>query len=404
MPITLSDFLNFPFNSGRGVRANQVDGFTGLLYSFDLAYDSNTNRFEGTFTPAVESVSIGSLVAFETPATIPNNNMAAVCVLPVGGVDTEFAISDEGFNPILNNSLAPNTLYWARIYSGLSFVILSSNPSRSITRRVNRSISNADLKDLDTAYIDLVPTPGAGKYIEVSQFWLKRTGADRLPSNTPIYRLAISPNTVITEAEALAGNSTPFSSRALDIPGFSTAHYLFFGVNVLTQDIVGFDNIDFSAWEAVPGTIEVDGVTMKWLRTTASYANLAAIGATTLQGSIDRSRAYANAVANGAYLAMVFNPRALGTFPLATDEYVGVAFHGLDGFLRESGATPVNAEAVGGHQLQENNALLFGVIIGQPRERLDSSYSALGWAEYLNGIDDIAIEINIQYQVHNIDT
>ena len=89
---------------------------------------------------------------------------------------TEFAITDEGFNPILNNSLAPNTLYWARIYSGLSFVILSSNPSRSITRRAMRSISNAELKDLDTAYIELVPSPGAGKYIQVLQLWMKRTG------------------------------------------------------------------------------------------------------------------------------------------------------------------------------------------------------------------------------------
>ena len=53
----------------------------------------------------------------------------------------------------------------------------------------------------------------------------------------------------------------------------------------------------------------MDGVTMKWQRTTASYANLADVGASTLRGAPDRSRAYANAVASGAYLGMVFNPR-----------------------------------------------------------------------------------------------
>ena len=26
MPVTLSDFLNFPFNGGRGIRTNQLDG------------------------------------------------------------------------------------------------------------------------------------------------------------------------------------------------------------------------------------------------------------------------------------------------------------------------------------------------------------------------------------------
>ena len=402
MPITFRDFLTFPFNDGQGIRANQVDGFTGVNYLFDLTYNSNNNRYEGTFTPAIASAAIGSLVAFETPDTIPNNNMAAICSLPVGAVDTDFAILDASLAAITNAALTPSTLYWGRIYAGLSFVVISSTASGSITRRVVRSVSNIELKALDTTYIELVPAPGAGKYIEVGQSWIQRSGSDRLPSSTSRSILAVSPNIVITEAEALAGNSTPFGNRALDIPDFSTPHYLFFGVNVLSPPIGIFENMNFSDWETVAGTVEVDGITMKWIRTTAAYANLAAVGATTVRGFSDTSRAYAAHVSQYSYLAVAFNPSALLTFPLSAGEYDFTTGTGLDDFLRDSEATPVFAESVSGHRLRENIPLLFGAIIGQPRTRRSSSYSAEGWAEYLNGIDDIAIDVRVQYQIHEI--
>ena len=58
------------------------------------------------------------------------------------------------------------------------------------------------LKNLDTNYVEILPAPGIGQYLEVMQFWIHKSGSDLPPTHTPIYRLAISPDASLSEAEA----------------------------------------------------------------------------------------------------------------------------------------------------------------------------------------------------------
>ena len=54
-------------------------------------------------------------------------------------------------------------------------------------------ITNAQLKNLDSNYIELVEAPRAGKYIQVEQLWMEKSGSDPPASIYPrMYYVAIS--------------------------------------------------------------------------------------------------------------------------------------------------------------------------------------------------------------------
>lgn len=287
MPIRFRDYIEFAFGDGKGVLAGQVDGFTGIHYTFDLAYNYNTNKYDGTFTPTIASIEIGGLVAFETPDTIPNNDLEAVCSLPVGGVDTDFTIKAQGFSVIKNSSLAPSTLYWSRVSSGLTLVILSSTSAGAVTRRVYRTITNSELKALDTNYIELVPSPGAGKHIRIRGVSLKKQGDDQPATFTREFRFYSSTSDTLNATEAEAGytsgviDSNTRSHRTPPVE-WDEARYLYVGVHATQPDIVEIAQYwrrhltqvqenRISEFTRVPGVIDIAGESYKFWKSNDTF-------------------------------------------------------------------------------------------------------------------------------------
>ena len=47
-----------------------------------------------------------------------------------------------------------------------------------VTQQAQLWVTNAQLKTLDTDFLEIVPSPGAGRYIQVEQVWLQKHGTD----------------------------------------------------------------------------------------------------------------------------------------------------------------------------------------------------------------------------------
>ena len=451
MPITLRDFFTFPFNGGKGIKKNQVDWSVDdsdlddliqqqsvkVLYSFDLAYNAATDEYHGTFTPVTSSAPIGALVAFETPDTLPSNDLAAVVVLPVDGAETEFDVLDSGLNALLNSGLAPKTLYWARVYSGLSLVILSSSSVGAISRQVNRTISNAELKTLDTDYIELIGVPGAGKFIEPQSITLTKNGSDA-PTTTQRFYTAVSADDTLTAVEAAAGVSTlvdpstlrSFGSSGIPLPSFSTDSHLFIGTEVgfpsivpthidINGEVQGSNRGVGSGWEEVAGTLTVNSVETQWVKLTISeaggqddteiwtdnYSEGAVWGYLTGGASVDELEEYAQ-------LAIIIDDTdPTLSNPLEASD-TGTSFRPLppsleglsliynpelkDVLALSAGGGQV--QTFGGQSLQENKALTIGLFIATDRygTHLEAVYDS-----YLESVDDVTIDVKVTYSIHS---
>ena len=134
-----------------------------------------------------------------------------------------------------------------------------NTPVSAITQ-VQLAISNAQLKTLDTDYIEAIAAPDAGKYIQVHGIWTRKRGADIPPAITRLYRSAVSTDTTLTETEALAGVLS--TNTFLSLPNWSVSSYLFVGVGNTQPDLYGLnvptteEPHDYFArvFERVPGT------------------------------------------------------------------------------------------------------------------------------------------------------
>ena len=277
-----------------------------------------------------------------------------------------------------------------------------------------RTITNAELKNLDTTYIELVEAPRNGKYIQVEQLWMEKTGDDPPATVYPrSYHVAISEDNALTTAEAAAGNSATFTF--VNIPTWPSGdRYIFVGVPTSHADIVGLnvptteEPEDFFArvFEEYAPIVEVDGVPIKWWRTTLAYA--------TPEEVFRQTYVTGWTVATGPTISDILQRMWIGSifveptvdvadYPVhsASDEYAWVAGNLLETVLR-SPDERLWGEAVGAHGFLEDMPLVLAAGLTQPRTTRDRYYSAAAFDEYMLPVNDVELLVVVRYQIHDL--
>ena len=271
---------------------------------------------------------------------------------------------------------------------------------------VRLDISNAQLKQLDTQYHELIPAPGFRQFIEVEQVWLLKSGNDRPPEHTEFYRIAVSPNPVLTEAEALEIDGRPNTFSDMPIPDWQTPHYFYVGVSATSSDAARVSYIRAElgtfdeVFERVPGTLDVDGLAIKWWRTRVSYAtrqSLFIFGRTGTRVRVDFFAPIPDRIGSNSFLALLYSDNPVGDRPYTNGEYSSGVFWRIGTLLGENGGT-IFAQSVGGQSLFEDQALLLGSVVAGAK---DTYYSPAVWDQYLADVDDVRLEMLVRYSIHS---
>ena len=278
-----------------------------------------------------------------------------------------------------------------------------------------RTITNAELKNLDTTYIELVEAPRAGKYIQVEQLWMEKTGVDPPATVYPrAYHVAISEDNVLDGLEAAAGNSATFTF--VNVPTWAAGNrYIFIGVPTSQADIVGMnlptteepEEVFIRLFEAASVEVTVAGVPIKWWRTKLAYANAGAAlaGQTYLTGWTDAPGPTISDILRRVWIGSLFvEPTVdVADYPVhsASDEYAWVAGSLLDTVLR-SPDERLWGEAVGAHGFLEDMPLVLGAGLTQPRSTRDRYYSAAAFDEYMMPVNDVELLMVVRYQIHDL--
>ena len=268
---------------------------------------------------------------------------------------------------------------------------------------VRLDISNAQLKQLDTQYHELIPSPGFRQFIEVEQVWLLKSGNDRPPEHTEFYRIAVSPNPVLTEAEALEIDGRPNTFSEMPIPDWQTPHYFYAGTSATNQDVDAVNGIRFVSFdeifERVPGTLTVDGLAIKWWRTRVPYATrntLFDFGRTSTRLRRNFNQPIPDRIGSSNFLALLYSDNPVGDRPYSGGQYSSGIFWGWGSLLGVDGGT-IFAQSVGGQGLREDQALLFGSIVAGT----GIYYSAAVFDQYLADVDDVRLEMLVRYSIHS---
>lgn len=280
------------------------------------------------------------------------------------------------------------------------------------------------LKELDDTYIELVPAPGATRFIEVSQVWLRKDGDDvPMPNRPDSLVLGVS-----TGQQIAAGDLMPVTydhSGSLVVNPFSdfvswnAARYVFFGRAIDQRDFAqAYDGSRTSEaffdtlYERVPGTLDVRGVPTKLWRTKATYADTAAFQAAIngdfFQVSNSRNPAPVD-VRRYMTLSLILADAGANRRPLASggysgsggDDYTAIGSRYLDGILNLPDQSMISY-SVGGHQLRANAPLLLGVDYRGDRQYIDSRYTPAVYDAWLADLSDAALAIAVRYSVHDV--
>ena len=431
-PFAFADLRNLSDNLSAGDRTEirrKIGATSGVgtgsgqtVYSFDLAYMAD-DKYHGSFVPVLSDLpAAGALIAFETPDTVPVNDLAPVLRLPVGGIDTDFIVFDGPFGaPITNSQLVPNTIYWGYIVGQVAVFILSSTVGGAIVRRVVRSITNAELKTLDTDYIELIPAPGAGKFLLPKSFSVTKRGSD--PANRlRTYYAAATEDTVLTQAAAAAAASGSNPS-ALPLPAWTAGEtrWIWIGTPSNQPDILprqfrrneanGGSNGIVESAVADATTLTVAGVEINWWRvdTNAELGDDYSEGS--LRLTIPSATPSNQTVSLNTHFALMYNvedadeplyywqPRFGSARKTAGLSVVAgldddTEFH--DWFQLAAGA--IYGAALGGQVIHENEPLLFGALI--TNTPITSYYDMDAWDAFWQGVDDATIDIVVNYEIH----
>ena len=374
-------------------------------------YDAAETRIEGDLALSDASdIALGHLMVFKVPVTLPNS--VARAEIRIGGETANRAIRDYQQRMVTIGEMTPGRFYWS-IVSATGLVVLNPVGEPDITRRYQRTITNAELKNLDTDYVELVPAPGADKFLSVQLASITKTGSDVPPTqNARWYGVAISTDTVLTEAEVAAGNSQTYAF--LNVPTWPAGQqrYVFVGVPDDRRDITGInvptteEPEDFFArvFERVPGTVNnADGVPIKWWRTMVAYDTPEDVfgGQSYTSGwSNDENTAILENIIRYAYTGLMQVIDTASDKPLhnGAEEFTWITGH-LSNVLLSADADHRFLSSVGGHDLNENTALVYGVMINRLRSGRDGSYSAAAFDGFMEPVDDVALEISVNYQV-----
>ena len=146
------------------------------------------------------------------------------------------------------------------------------------THRTTLSLN--DIKGLFETPIELIPAQGDGTYVDLRQFWIRKTGND-VPGtfSIPPFRAAISSNKKLNVSEAEAGTLTTVGENVW-LPSSRGTFYLFIGVPIDYEDIVDAAFYNSNDWDStfeMAGGLTVDSVDYKWWRTKTTYTKRADI-------------------------------------------------------------------------------------------------------------------------------
>ena len=262
-------------------------------------------------------------------------------------------------------------------------------------------VSNAELKTLDTDYIQIAPAPGAGKSIQVNQVFLRKHGDDVPPEVDSKTYVTISPDVDLSAAEiaaALVGN----------IPAWAAGdRYLFVGRSVTDAPLerVGITTAGYEVYTqdlpmtALPGTMDLAGRPLWWYRSTDVVPQTLSEGFVTY---IRQSVPTIGRLLSSANLALAFIGDDTLALPVHSDDVFTFAhFYHWVGLLHEPDDALL-ASAIGGHNLIEGAALQLGIMVNDRRQYRDTrGWSAAAWDALMAPVDDVSFDLRVNYQIHD---
>ena len=305
----------------------------------------------------------------------------------------------------------------------------------------NAYIDGSEIKELDQTYIEIAPAPGAGKYIAVDSIYSRwgRTADVAPPIYTDYQYLAISEDTTLTEAEATntstgrrtePGQTFPVAS----LPTWdSGSRYIFVGVPESSLDVWAvIDNNDpydsqesdpsspraefLSDWERVPGTTDIDGIPVKWWRTSAAVASYPSSRFSGVWVSLDVGGDISRTITGLRLLVSLLFAKGSQAKPLYwqqddffgsgyTDEALPVLTRLLEDVLKEPNDTTL-AETVGNHTLLENSPLVLGILADaeRPPSGETNVYSSTAYDDYTKALTaaNSGMGLVVRYAIHDI--
>ena len=174
---------------GAFVDGRVTTGGTGNVsanYVADAAFNTTTNRLTLTISNPPTSVNIGDGLLFVAPNNITtSDDPITITVTGSGGaLDTARNLLDLDLSRVAPVQLLPRRLYEiTRIHDATRsgaisyfFKIALALSQVVPTRRVTLSLSESEVRNLDTDYHELVAAPGAGRIIEISRWFIALAG------------------------------------------------------------------------------------------------------------------------------------------------------------------------------------------------------------------------------------
>ena len=385
-----------------------------VRFALDLTWDATESVFTGdVYFSGAGEVAIGNLLIFQVPTDRPDSTERATLRL---GSQSDINIFDRSANSVLVNDLVGGEIYWGPVgANGVTLLAPIGQPD--FARSTQITVTNAQLKELDTTFIELVSAPGAGNYIEVELLSIEKSGDD-LPAvqGENAFYIALSEDVTLSEAEVAAGNS---SDRVVPMPTWPSGEtrYVFIGIPDDRQDLVGVENIGGAGaevsfaviFEAVTGTVDdANGRAVKWWRTRLAYDSAGDLfpGLTSISGWMLATEPTIRTIVNSYWLGAIFVeddslPKPVHNYG---GEYTWVEGAGIDDVLRSDDGTRI-IDLVGGHGLSENKALVFGVGINIFRgdaQRRAGVYNAATFDRYMEPVDDVSLTLTIRHKTIEI--
>ena len=344
----------------------------------------------------------------------PWRTARAALVPTTGGTDAESMGDDAAAISIsiMEHDTSPAAhQYLIDLIAGLG------TPTAPVILQAERVVTNAEFKAMDDTYLEMVPAPGVGKYLQIEQVWMRKDGHDQPTAPYPrMYHVAISVDDTLTPAEASAGNSATFTF--VDIPPWTSGQrFVFVGVPVTDSDLASVTSFTVEeadvffarVFERVPGTIITDGVPVKWWRTKVAYdspedifdGNAYIVGWTPVAGPSLETLVFRTFLA--LFLEETLVPAPAKPLSVPGNELVWISGNNL-GTIAAADDGREFAEAIDGHGLLENKPVVLGFAVNGARAAQSVYYSATAFNAYLTGADDLAFGIVIQYQIHDVAT
>ena len=222
MPITLRDFITFPFNGGRGIRTDQLDG---EIAAAQLAADAGMPVYlntGATYTAAQNRITLTGAADPPVPslffAFVPNDVGHKSNALTIAAGSVEELLHDPAGDDVSARRLSPGALIGI-LRLAASFRLSEHPPTRPVDYAIRSAASEDD---------------------------------------------------TLTTDEIGAGTASVPPSRIARTPDYSGNRYVFVGVPDETADITSVlsANIEnLHVMQRVPGTVDdPDGVAYKWWR------------------------------------------------------------------------------------------------------------------------------------------